>query len=99
MQDERNLFVSNLPYETEEINLEPLFERFGPIKSVKVIRDKDTNKSRGFGFVEFETRDSATAALRDAPDGMNGYTITAGMGRQTRRIQVQIAEPRGPGRR
>lgn len=50
-----NMYVSNLSYHTDEEALKILFSQFGLVKSVKVIADRETGKSRGFGFVEMDS--------------------------------------------
>ena len=52
--EENNLYVSNLSYSTQDKDLEEKFSKFGPIKHCKIIRDHNSGKSRGFGFVTFE---------------------------------------------
>lgn len=64
----KKLYVGNLPYTATEQELRDLFEQHGATQSVSVIVDRETGRSRGFGFVEFETAESAQAA-REALDG------------------------------
>ena len=64
----KKLFVGNLPFNTTEAELRDLFERHGPTTSVRVITDRETGRSRGFGFVEFEEASGADAAVQ-ALDG------------------------------
>jgi len=64
----KKLYVGNLPYTATEQELRDLFEQHGTTQSVSVIVDRETGRSRGFGFVEFETAESAQAA-REALDG------------------------------
>lgn len=52
-----NLYVSNLDFSVKEIELEQLFSRYGDVKSVKLIIDKKTKKSKGYAFVELEEFD------------------------------------------
>ena len=59
----KKLYVGNLSYGTTEDELRSLFEQHGSTASVAVITDRETGRSRGFGFVEFETDASAAAAL------------------------------------
>jgi len=64
----KKLFVGNLPYNLGEADLEAAFADHGTVVSSVVIRDSDTGRSRGFGFVEMETEDMAEAA-QGAMDG------------------------------
>jgi len=64
----KKLYVGNLPFSMTEELLRDLFEQHGQTQSVNVITDRETGRSRGFGFVEFETQESAQAAL-EALDG------------------------------
>lgn len=57
------LYVGNLPYEIEDEDLQNLFASHGSIVSATVIKDRTTGRSKGFGFVEFETADEAGAAI------------------------------------
>lgn len=59
-----NMYVSNLSFHTKEDELRKLFEQFGAVSSAKVISDRDTGRSRGFGFVEMESEDEANAAIK-----------------------------------
>ena len=58
-----NIYVGNLSYGVKDADLAKLFEAFGTVASAKVIKDRDTGRSKGFGFVEFENDDEAKAAL------------------------------------
>ena len=49
-----NLFVAGLPYDLDDAELEEIFEKFGKVLSAKVSMDRETGKSRGFGFVHME---------------------------------------------
>lgn len=57
------LFVGSLPFDTDDQALRQLFSQFGSIRSTKVIHDRETGKSRGFGFVEFDNSEAAKQAL------------------------------------
>lgn len=59
------LFVRNLPYSMTEAKLRAIFEAVGKVVSVKIVTDRLTGKSRGFGFVEMETNDDADKAIRE----------------------------------
>ncbi|XP_029469172.1 cold-inducible RNA-binding protein-like isoform X3 [Rhinatrema bivittatum] len=75
--DEGKLFIGGLSFETDEGNLEQVFGKYGPISEVVVVKDRETQRSRGFGFVTFENPEDA----KDAMIAMNGKTID---GRQIR---------------
>lgn len=78
------LFVGSLPYSTTDADLEELFKQFGDVASAKVIFDRDTNRSKGFGFVEFDDDDAAKKAV----DALNNSDL------QGRTIVVNEARPR-----
>jgi RNA recognition motif-containing protein len=59
----KRLFVGGLPFTTTEPELQDLFSKAGKIVSVKIITDKYTGRSKGFGFVEFETEEEAAKAI------------------------------------
>jgi cold-inducible RNA-binding protein len=59
----RKLYVGNLSFNTEESTLQALFAEVGPVQSARVVRDKATGQSRGFGFVEMESDEGARAAI------------------------------------
>ena len=58
-----NMYVSNLGFHTSDDDLRKLFEPFGQVSSAKVITDRETGRSRGFGFVEMASSTEATAAM------------------------------------
>ena len=57
------LFVAGLPYDVDDAELLEIFEKFGPVVSAKVTLDKETGKSRGFGFVQMETAEDGAQAI------------------------------------
>lgn len=57
------LFVAGLPYDLDDAELSEIFEKFGPVVSAKVALDKQTGKSRGFGFVEMEKEEDGKEAI------------------------------------
>lgn len=63
-----NIYVANIPYSASEADFKSLFEQYGAVNSAKIVIDKLTNRSRGFGFVEMN--DNATA--KEAINGLNG---------------------------
>jgi cold-inducible RNA-binding protein len=66
-----NLFVAGLPYDLDDAELMEIFEKFGPVKSAKVSMDKETGKSRGFGFVEMVNE----AEAKDAIEHLNDISL------------------------
>lgn len=64
------LYVGNLPWSTTDEDLEGLFSAIGPVTSAVVITDRDTGRSRGFGFVEMDN-DDANRAIAE----LNGHTV------------------------
>ena len=83
------LFVGGLSWNTTDATLRSAFEQFGPLREARVILDRETGKSRGFGFVTFQRDEDSQAATRS----MNGAMLDG------RTIRVNEAEdrPRGPG--
>jgi RNA recognition motif-containing protein len=78
----KNLYVGNLPFTTTQADLEQLFGQYGTVTKVQVIQDRETGRSRGFGFVEMSSgADEAVAA-------MNGAEF------EGRRLTVNEAKPR-----
>ena len=66
-----NLFVAGLPYDLDDAELEEIFEKFGKVLSAKVSMDRETGKSRGFGFVQMEKE----ADGRDAIEHLNDISL------------------------
>ena len=88
----RKLYVGGLPYSLSDTQLSDLFAEHGTVDSAKVITDRETGRSRGFGFVEFEDEGNAEAALQ-ALDGKD-------MGGRALRVnEAQDKERRGGGGR
>ncbi|XP_041805554.1 cold inducible RNA binding protein a isoform X3 [Chelmon rostratus] len=71
MSDEGKLFIGGLSFETNEESLAAAFGKYGTIEKVDVIRDKETGRSRGFGFVKYDNADDA----KDAMTAMNGKSL------------------------
>src|SRR5262249_23544384 len=71
----KNLYVGNLPFQTTADDLREAFEQFGPVTRAQVISDKETGRSRGFGFVEMENgADEAVSTMNGAQ--YQGRTLT-----------------------
>ncbi|MEY3405376.1 MAG: hypothetical protein RL161_806 [Bacteroidota bacterium] len=58
-----NIFVANINFKTRKEDLEKAFAAFGQVNSVKIVRDRDTGRSKGYGFVEMENEDEAKRAI------------------------------------
>ena len=82
----KKLYVGNLTYGVNETDLENLFSQFGTVQSAQIIVDRDTNRSKGFGFVEMDTDAQAQAAIQ----GLNDQEHDG------RRLTVNEAKPREP---
>ena len=78
------LFVGKLSYNTTSDGLQALFEQYGVVVSAQVIMDRDTNQSKGFGFVEMKEQADAQAAI----NALNGHELDGRM------IVVNVAKPR-----
>ncbi len=85
------LYVGNLPFTISDDELGQAFQRFGNVTSAKVILDRDSGRSKGFGFVEMGSDDEAHAAI----EGMNGQNLG---GRSLTVNEARPMEPRGPRR-
>ena len=79
-----NIFVGNLPFSASEGDLRQIFSDYGEIESVAIILDRDTGRSRGFGFVEL----ADDALAQKAIDDLDGYELNG------RTIAVNQAKPR-----
>ena len=77
-----NMYVSNLSFHTTEDTLRELFEKFGAVSSAKVITDRETGRSRGFGFVEMQGDEEAKKAIQ----GLNNKEV------EGRAMSVSVAK-------
>ncbi len=84
-----NIFVGSLPFSIDEADLRESFEAYGTVDSVKIITDKFTGRSKGFGFVEMSNDEEAQKAI----DELNGATV------EGRTIVVNKSEPKPEGER
>ena len=77
-----NMYISNLSFHTTDDNLRELFEKFGAVSSAKVITDRESGRSRGFGFVEMSSDTEANEAMT----GLNNKEI------EGRAMSVSVAK-------
>jgi RNA recognition motif-containing protein len=80
----KKLYVGNLSFTTTEEELKTLFAQFGEVKSVAVIKDRDTGRSRGFGFVEMENPEAAVAGTNGKDFGGRTLTVNEARERESR---------------
>ena len=80
----KKLYVGNLPYGFNDNDLQNLFSAYGAVRSAQVVKDRDTDRSRGFGFVEMDSGEEAQAAI----DALNGQDVNG------RPLTVNEAKPR-----
>jgi len=78
-----NIFVSNINYATQEQSLQDLFSEFGEVSSAKIITDRETGRSRGFGFVEMSDEDG-----KNAIEALNGKELDG------KELNISEAKPR-----
>lgn len=81
-----NMYVSNLGFQLQESDLNQLFSVFGEVASAKIIKDCETGRSRGFGFVEMPSADQANSAMQ----ALNNREISG------RAMSVSIAKEKEP---
>jgi len=84
-----NIYVGNLSQQITEDDLREAFESFGQVTSIKIIKDKFTSESRGFGFIEMPAKQEAESAMED----LNGTDLKG------KTITVNEAKPRSDNRR
>ncbi len=87
----KKLYVGNLSYGTTDSDLRSMFEEYGAVESAQVIMDRDTGRSKGFGFVEMSRDQEAQAAIQ----GLNGQEVE---GRALTVNEARPREDRGGGR-
>ncbi len=80
----KKLYVGNLTYQVTETDLEQLFSQFGTVQSAQVIQDRETGRSKGFGFVEMDSEAEAQAAIQGLHEQEH----------EGRRLTVNEAKPR-----
>ena len=79
-----NIYVGNLDFKVDENDLEGIFEEYGTVSSIKIITDKLSGRSKGFGFVTMEDQDEAKKAIKE----LNGAEL------ENRVMVVNEAKPR-----
>ena len=79
-----NIYVGNLSFRTDDQELNEVFGEYGDVASAKVVFDRETDRSRGFGFVEMENDDEAKAAIA----ALDGAEVSG------RNLRVNEAKPR-----
>ncbi|MBN2030357.1 RNA-binding protein [bacterium] len=84
-----NIYVGNLSRDVSEDDLKDVFEAFGQLKSVNIVKDKYSGEPRGFGFVEMPSKDEAQSAI----NGLNGKDLKG------QSLKVNEARPRPDNRR
>jgi RNA recognition motif-containing protein len=84
-----NIYVGNLSYEASEDEIRAAFEQHGEVSSVKVIKDRETGRARGFAFIEMPDDEQGHAAI----ESMNGYDMN---GRALKVTEARPREDRGP---
>lgn len=79
-----NIYVANINWKTKDESLEALFARYGEVSSAHIITDRETGRSRGFGFVEMPDEEQGQAAI----DAVNGTEFEGKV------LTVNVARPR-----
>lgn len=79
-----NIYVGNLSWGLDQNDLQQIFAEFGPVKSANLIEDRETGRSKGFGFVEMENQADGEAAI----EALNGKDMDG------RSLTVNVARPR-----
>ena len=82
----KEIYVGNIPHELNSGDLKQLFEEFGPVESANIIMDRETNRSKGFGFVKMQNEEDLDNAIQN----LNGREVNG------RKLVVNEARPREP---
>lgn len=78
------VYVANLPWSVDDSELFALFDQFGKVKDARVVTDKESGRSRGFGFVSYDLKEDADKAI----------TAMTGRDHKGRRLTVELAKPK-----
>ena len=81
---DKRLFVAGIPFSLDEDSLKELFSKYGTVESATIITDRDTGRSKGFGFVEMSSSEEAKSAI----ENLNNTKL------EDRKIVVNVARPR-----
>jgi len=79
-----NIYVGNMPYSTDDNELENIFKEFGEVTSAKVIMDRETGRSKGFGFIEMTSQEDGQRAI----EALEGKEVDG------RNLRVNEAKPK-----
>lgn len=91
-----NIFVAGLSYQISEADLKELFEEYGEVSSAKIITDRETRRSKGYGFVEMTNEEEGKHAIEELNDAeYDGRTLSVSVARE----RAEGGERRGGGNR
>lgn len=79
-----NIYIGNLNFTVDEAKLKKIFEKYGEVSSVRIIKDKETGENKGYGFIEMKNDEEGKKAIQE----MNSQEIDG------RHVKVNIAKPR-----
>ncbi|APS49411.1 RNA-binding protein (plasmid) [Piscirickettsia salmonis] len=84
----KKLYVGNLTYSVEDRDLVEMFSKYGEVISARVITDRDTGRSKGFAFVEFQTQEQAQAALELDGKDSGGRNLKVNMAKPQEKDKI-----------
>jgi len=87
-EEKMNIYVGNIPYTMSDDDMREMFAQYGDVESARIIMDRETGRSKGFGFVEMTDQEQAEEAIKN----LNGSESTG------RALRVNEARPREPRR-
>ncbi|PYL43393.1 MAG: RNA-binding protein [Verrucomicrobia bacterium] len=93
----KKMFVGNLSFQTTESDIRGAFERFGSVESVTIITDRDTGRSKGFGFVEMSEEDANKAITGLSGSDLDGRALTVNEAKPMVKRDFGGGGPRGGG--
>ncbi|MDD2634785.1 MAG: RNA-binding protein [Bacteroidales bacterium] len=78
-----NIFIGNLPYSIKANDLKSFFEEYGEVESAKIITDRDTGRSKGFGFIEMLNEEAAVKSIEELNGAeLDGRTIVVNQAKE-----------------